>query len=112
MAGFYPATKEINLNVDMTTVARWLPLPPGSAGPRWEVTMVDLDLDVILTREGHLFVDDEDEFEEHQMLLGYPPDVVSLAERTCREVLQAVGEGREPFAAAGFERLRQVTCAE
>lgn len=112
VAGFYPYTKAISLYVDMTTVAHWRILAPGLTTPRWEVTMVDLDLDVILTREGHLFVDDEDEFEEHQMLLGYPPDVVSLAERTCREVLQAVGEGREPFAAAGFERLRQVTCAE
>ncbi len=112
VAGFYPATKEISLYVDMTTAARWLPLAPGPGGPRWEVTMVDLDLDVILTREGHLFVDDEDEFEAHQALLGYPADVVSLAERTSREVLEAVSAGREPFATAGFERLRQVTCPE
>ncbi len=34
--------------------------------------MVDLDLDVVLTREGFLFVDDEDEFEEHQVWLGLP----------------------------------------
>lgn len=56
--------------------------------------MVDLDLDVILTREGHLFLDDEDEFEQHQVELGYPPDVVALAERTSLEVIRAVGEGR------------------
>ena len=111
VAGFYPAAKEISLYVDMTTPARWRPLAPGPEGPRWEVTMVDLDLDVILTREGHLFVDDEDEFEAHRALLGYPPEVVSLAEHTAREVLRAVGEGTEPFATAGFERLRQVTSA-
>ncbi|MEO5743733.1 MAG: DUF402 domain-containing protein [Terracoccus sp.] len=111
VAGFYPATKGIGLYVDMTTVPCWVPLAPGPGGPRWEVTMVDLDLDVILTREGHLFVDDEDEFEQHQGLLRYPPEVISLAEQTAREVLDAVGAGREPFATVGFERLRQVTSA-
>lgn len=74
--------------------------------------MVDLDLDVILTREGHLFVDDEDEFEQRQALLDYPAEVISLAERTAQEVFGAVAEGREPFATTGFELLRQVTCAE
>ncbi len=55
---------------------------------------------------------DEDEFEQHQALLGYPPEVISLAVRTARDVLDAVGAGREPFGAVGFERLRQVTSAE
>ncbi|MEP7333660.1 MAG: hypothetical protein ABI692_16415, partial [Terracoccus sp.] len=62
----------------------------------WEVTMVDLDLDVILTREGHLFVDDEDEFEQHRAVLGYPPEVISLAVRTARDVLDAVGADVSP----------------
>ncbi|OFE16388.1 hypothetical protein BA895_18850 [Humibacillus sp. DSM 29435] len=54
------------------------------------------------------FVDDEDEFEAHRALLGYPPEVGSLAERTAREVLDAVGAGEQPFATVGFARLRQV----
>jgi protein associated with RNAse G/E len=70
--------------------------------------MVDLDLDVVLTREGHLFVDDEDEFAEHQVSLGYPPEVVALAEDAARTVLAAVAEGREPFATVGHAWLRRV----
>ena len=55
---------------------------------------------------------DEGEFEAHRALLGYPPEVVTLAEQTAQEVLEAVGAGREPFGAVGFERLRQVTSPE
>jgi hypothetical protein len=76
-------------------------------GPEWEVTMVDLDLDVVLTREGHLFVDDEDEFAEHQVELGYPAEVVALAERWRDLVLSAVAAGDEPFGTVGHEWLRR-----
>lgn len=119
VAGFYPLAKPISLYVDMATVPVWRPGPAasdttaasGTTVPGWEVTMVDLDLDVVLTRDGDLFVDDEDEFAEHQIVLGYPPEVIELAQRTCLEVLTAVGAGREPFASIGFERLRRVTFA-
>jgi protein associated with RNAse G/E len=46
------------------------------------VRAVDLDLDVIRLQDGHVFVDDEDEFDEHRLAYGYPPDVVALAELT------------------------------
>ena len=36
--------------------------------------MVDLDLDVIRMRDGRIILDDEDEFEEHQVRYAYPPD--------------------------------------
>jgi len=54
--------------------------------------MVDLDLDVVLTREGHLFVDDEDEFAAHQVELGYPPEVVALAEGVARRLNLSTSE--------------------
>ena len=69
--------------------------------------MVDLDLDVVLTRAGHLFVDDEDEFAEHQVELGYPAEVVALAERWRDLVLSAVAAGDEPFGTVGHEWLRR-----
>ena len=112
-ASFYPDSKHISVYVDMTTPAVWQRRGSvgehGDVGPEWEVTMVDLDLDVVLTREGHLFVDDEDEFAEHQVSLGYPPEVVALAEDAARTVLAAVAEGREPFATVGDAWLRRVT---
>jgi protein associated with RNAse G/E len=69
--------------------------------------MVDLDLDVVLTREGHLFVDDEDEFEEHQVDLGYPPEIVELARHWRDHVHEAIAAGAEPFATVGFQRLER-----
>lgn len=96
--GFYPEDREVSIYVDMTTEPVWQRRAGGASGasgaggaggagdvgddggPPWEVTMVDLDLDVP-TRDGHLYVDDEDEFAEHQVELAYPAQVVALAER-------------------------------
>jgi hypothetical protein len=89
--------------VDITTVPVWSAEGAGTV----EVTMVDLDLDVIRLFDGTLFVDDEDEFAEHQQSYGYPPEVVAAAESTCREVYAAVRDGAEPFAQAGQGWLRE-----
>lgn len=106
VAGFYPDPKWLSIYVDMTTVPRWVPLgEPGS----WELAMVDLDLDVVLTREGRLFVDDEDEFEQHRVELGYPDDVVELALRSRDWVHAAIEAGAEPFGRAGRARVAQVS---
>jgi len=43
------------------------------------VTSVDLDLDVIRTFSGETKLLDEDEFEEHQIELGYPEVLVVQA---------------------------------
>jgi hypothetical protein len=107
VASFYPAGKDISVYVDMTTRAEWL--QRDDAG--WEVTMVDLDLDVVLTGEGDLFVDDEDEFAEHQVSLGYPPEVIALAERTAQEVYNTVVSGAEPFGTVGHARLAAAVAA-
>jgi protein associated with RNAse G/E len=63
--------------------------------------MVDLDLDVVLTRDGDLLLDDEDEFDEHRVTLGYPADVVTLARRTADELMTAAAAGHVPFGEAG-----------
>ncbi len=118
-AGFYPAHREISVYVDMTTEPVWRRREAGDdgagdggAGPEWEVTMVDLDLDVVLTREGHLYVDDEDEFALHQVELGYPSEVVALAERWRDLVHAAVAAREEPFATVGHAWLRRANRAE
>lgn len=72
--------------------------------PRWDdatCTAVDLDLDVVrLADDGGVYVDDEDEFADHQVRFGYPPEVVSAAEEACRWVLAAVQQERPPFDGA------------
>lgn len=92
-ASFYgPQHPQIHTYVDMTTVPAW----SGST-----VTMTDLDLDVVLMRDGSLGLDDEDEFEMHRVELGYPRDLVDLARRTADEVLAAIRDGTEPFGSVG-----------
>lgn len=120
-ASFYPDPKRVRIYVDMTTRPVWRRVPAtdlvegvegvdgvdgvDAGASVWEVTMDDLDLDVVLTRDGDLFVDDEDEFIEHQVELGYPAEVVVLAEQARDDVFAAIAGGREPFASAGFTWL-------
>ena len=74
-----------------------------STPPRWpsptEVTMVDLDLDVCRMREdGSVHLLDEDEFEAHQRLYGYPPEVIAAATEAASSLMTAVSQAAEPFA--------------
>ncbi len=80
--------------VDMTTVPRWLDVH-GALGPT--VSAVDLDLDVIRAATGDVWVDDEDEFDDHRLRHAYPPDVVALARTSCAWVLEEVLAERPPF---------------
>ncbi len=95
-ASYYDSPDQpIAVYVDVTTPAVW---------DASSVSMVDLDLDVILTRDGDLLLDDEDEFAEHQVTLGYPREVVELAQDSADKLMAAAEEGRHPFdgAAAGW----------
>ncbi len=58
---------------------------------------VDLDLDLMDTQVRGLFVDDEDEFAEHQVLMAYPPEVIASAEAGLAELLSLAGERRFPL---------------
>ncbi len=60
--------------------------------------MVDLDLDVIRRRGGAIELVDQDEFADHQVKYGYPPEVVSEAEQSASWLLAALESGDEPFA--------------
>lgn len=70
--------------------------------PRWpdpaEVTMVDLDLDVLRLRaDQRVVIDDEDEFAEHQIRYAYPPQVIAEAQRATAWLVEAVTARAEPF---------------
>lgn len=80
--------------------------------PEWhddEVTMVDLDLDVLRFRDGRLYLDDEDEFAEHQVLYAYPDEVIDQAERSAAWLMDAVGRASGPFGGAHHRWLPLVT---
>lgn len=103
LATFHAEGNPVRTYVDMTTAPRW----DGSV-----VRAVDLDLDVVAVVDPHgergVFVDDEDEFAEHQVRYDYPPEVVALASTTCSWVLEAVTERRAPFHGVADEWLARM----
>jgi protein associated with RNAse G/E len=90
-AVFNAEPREPEIYCDVTTVPEWRD---------GEVTMVDLDLDVLRFRDGRLHLDDEDEFAEHQVRYAYPDEIISQAERSAAWLMKAVGGATGPFGGA------------
>ncbi|MDN5895965.1 MAG: DUF402 domain-containing protein [Nocardioides sp.] len=98
-AAFHGAGGPVDVYVDIATP------------PVWEGTTVhavDLDLDVVRGTSGRVWVDDEDEFAEHRVSLGYPQEVVDLAVRSCDHVHSAVAARAMPFDGTHLARLSDV----
>lgn len=89
---FNDAPWQTEIYCDISTVPRW-------TAPD-EVTMVDLDLDVIRRRDGTVFIDDEDEFTTHQARYAYPPAVTAAARAAADTLYARVRANEEPFATA------------
>ncbi len=85
--------------VDMTTVPVWR--------SESHVQAIDLDLDVIRTWDDQVVIDDEDEFAEHQVKYGYPPEVVRSAQASCDEIFERVQKMDEPFGEVGTSWLKR-----
>ena len=88
LATFHAPGADPQVYVDMTTPPIW----DGGV-----VRTVDLDLDVLRRLDGSVIVDDEDEFAEHQVELGYPPEIVALAEASRDRVHAAILAGAPPY---------------
>jgi hypothetical protein len=99
-AMFNAPPRRTEIYCDVTTPATW-------AG-RDEVTMVDLDLDVRRRRTGEIERLDQDEFAEHRLRYGYPPEVCEAAMAASEWLAGALGDGTEPFAGAFRSWLSQV----
>jgi uncharacterized protein len=106
-----------DLYIDVTTPATW----DGDV-----LRAVDLDLDVIRLPDplppvetapwdappagpGEVFVDDEDEFAEHQVAFGYPSEVVGAAQASCDELVAAVRAGLPPYDGTHRRWLDELT---
>jgi uncharacterized protein len=104
-AAFNGEPSDTEIYCDISTPAQW----HGD-----EVTMVDLDLDVLRLRTDHsadeqVLLVDADEFAEHQVRYSYPPDVVSAAEASAAWLQQAIKAGAEPFATVFHVWLAKVS---
>ncbi len=81
---------------------------------RWEtddhVVLADLDLDVRRRRAtGAVELLDEDEFAEHTPRFGYPEEVIKEAWSAARWLVDALGNGAQPFAGGYHSWLAKVT---
>jgi uncharacterized protein len=78
-----------------------------------EPTGIDMDLDVV-DREGlGVYIDDQDEWEEHRVAYGYPLDIVERLEALAVDLEKRVRAGEAPFddatAAGWLARLSALT---
>ena len=69
-------------------------VPPTGSGST--VAACDLDLDVVRELDGRVWVDDEDEFAEHQVSSGDPSEVTAAAQASCARLVALVGRGHPP----------------
>ncbi len=94
-----PESVKTRVYVDVTS-------PPQRDGAVWHA--VDLDLDVVQRVTGHTFVDDEDEFAEHQVLHNYPPEIIRAAEASAAAVYAKVVGALAPYDGATHTRWLSV----
>ncbi len=100
VATFNAAPAVFDIYVDLATAAEW----DGD-----QVTMIDLDLDVVRHRVGGVAeLLDEDEFAEHQVAFGYPTEVIAAATSTAEKLMAQVVTD-EPFTLAHRSWLAQVS---
>jgi hypothetical protein len=98
------ADRPVDVYVDISTPGTW-------SDDRSAVRAVDLDLDVIREPDGRVWVDDEDEFAEHQVSLGYPEDVIAAARTSCADVLAAVTARADAFSGVHLDWIARLRSA-
>lgn len=96
--------------VDITDTPRWSAVPT-SRGPGLRMTAADLDLDVVHRFSGECYIDDEDEFADHQVRFGYPPELVAATRDTADRLFAQVRDGLEPFGSVGRRWLETMSRA-
>ncbi|YAL82264.1 DUF402 domain-containing protein [Dermacoccaceae bacterium W4C1] len=94
--------------VDLSTRPQWFKEASG-----WRVNMIDLDLDVIARRSGETFLDDEDEWADHQQQYGYPAAVIASTEALAARLMTQVAERTDAFdpqvEGVWFERWKELS---
>ncbi|WP_343320396.1 DUF402 domain-containing protein [Arthrobacter sp. TMP15] len=91
----------VELYIDLAVEMGWHRIRDGVV----EFHMIDMDLDVIRTRDRGLYIDDQDEFADHRVTLAYPEELCLRVETACSALRTAVAAGNAPFdgrAAAWF----------
>jgi len=80
--------RRMNLYVNINTPAVW---------EESRIVSIDLDLDVVRLNDGKAEIVDQDEFELHQRMYGYPDDIIQHASRAAEESFALVTKNAIPF---------------
>ncbi len=67
---------------------------------RWEAgapTGIDMDLDVVDREDAGVYIDDQDEWDEHRVAYGYPLDIVERLEALALDLERRVISREAPF---------------
>jgi len=87
--------------VDIVTPPKWV------SENRYE--MIDLDLDVIVHQDGTVEIEDEDEFEIHQVRYEYPEEMILRAEAETQRIVGVLEKREEPFFEIAATWLEQIS---
>jgi protein associated with RNAse G/E len=66
-----------------------------------------MDLDVVERAGQTVYIDDEDEFEQHSEELGYPQELIEAMRAEAAKLLPAVGHHEAPFDGRAHARFSQ-----
>ncbi|MGP9032717.1 DUF402 domain-containing protein [Glutamicibacter mysorens] len=87
------AAEDFDVYIDLSSNVGWLQMKRDA----WEVNSIDLDLDVIRSRSKGTFLDDEDEFADHALSMGYPQKLQDSVRDTSEKLLESVAKNSPPF---------------
>ena len=65
----------------------------------------DLELDILRSADGTVYVRDQEEFDHVRLNMGIPDDISAQAEATCKRLRELVERRVEPFGEVGQEWL-------
>lgn len=109
VATFYDESHpgHFRLYIDVSRNLGWQALKPAG----WEFNSIDMDLDVVRSTSRGIYLDDEDEFEDHSVTMGYPEALAVRMRAAAQDLLADVETLKEPFGGAAdvwFERGRRL----
>lgn len=90
----------VEFNIDHPEVAVYVNIGTVPQVDRGEVVQIDVDLDVVLRRDGTVVLEDRDEFVANSV--DYPEDLVELAEGAAIRAAARLGDETDPFGAKAW----------
>lgn len=83
----------VELYIDLAIDFFWKRIRPSVV----EFHMIDMDLDVVRSKRRGLYIDDEDEFAEHSLLMKYPAELHTRLQNECAALFAEVKARKAPF---------------